>query len=274
MTTTKRLGLGALAAACAIALALLHGAPTMMIMAYGAASGAGLLLGRLPLRTLAERAPPVSILIASVMVLVAIWGVGADEVRRWVALGPLRLQPSLFLIPLLLVAPAGRLWAFAMAIAALGLALQPDAATSAALLLALAVRAFAQPSGHAMVALAAAAAGLVFALMQADPLAPVRFIEHVMQDHVAAGAASLILALIGLLAGLAALWTRRAPFRSLLAFWLGLALASLAGAYPTPIIGLSVSAAFGFWISLSMMLGRRVDHDRRRPKIIPLSARR
>ena len=74
--------------------------------------------------------------LAAVLLLTGLLGVSADGATRWVSIGGLALQPSLFLLPslaLLFVRAHNGLALLAILIAALAVALQPDRAMAGAL---------------------------------------------------------------------------------------------------------------------------------------------
>ena len=107
------------------------GAPARYLMINAGALAFGLVA--LAILGLADRrgnlaAGPLNLLLGGVLLAASLWGVTAGGVTRWVALGPLIIQPSLMIVPLMTVLFARSrdvLSLIGVGLAALGLALQP-----------------------------------------------------------------------------------------------------------------------------------------------------
>lgn len=254
----------------------------MMVMAWGGAprhfpvvNGVALLLGLIVAAgfALVPRLWRWGSLAAAIGLLAtALYGIEIDGIRRWVPLGPVQIQPAFLFLPFILClyarCPRDPLAALAVVVAAAGIALQPDRSMAVALagvglmiLLALRDR---MRAAVAVVALAALGA----ALMHADPLVPVPFVEDVLRHGWRAGPATAVAL------GIATLLLLLAPFvhirrleasrqRALVAFllvWLMLLIASVIGPYPTPLLGYGASAVIGYCIAI-VTLRATDQHD-------------
>ena len=268
-------------------LGLLCGAGAVtMGMAYMIAAGAppsyllvnftALLLGAtvwLTLgRTAASRlagAGPVILALAVLLVLTAFFGVAADGASRWVSVGPLNLQVSLIVLPVMLVLYARQpdaIGTAGMIAAALALAVQPDRAMAGVLLAGLLALLVARPGRLPIMAIAASVPAFGWTWFAPETLPASPWVDRVLYtafDHhplagsaVAIGAAALVLpALIGA--------SRGAGERpALLAFggcWLAVVVAALLGNYPTPLVGYGGSAVLGYLLSVALLPGRAFD---------------
>lgn len=208
----------------------------------------------------------------------ALFGMTIEGAARWASLGPITIQVSLIVLPVMICLFARNAKAsgsIGLSIAALALALQPDRAMAAALFAALLVLAMRRREPAAMVALAAAAAGLAAAMAQADRLPAVPFVDGIFYSafdvHPAAGAAVLMGAVLLIVP---ALFGSRVPamrdgFVVFGIFWLTVVLAAALGNYPTPLVGYGGSAIVGYLLSLAVAVGRLVperqspEHSRR-----------
>lgn len=248
------LGLGYMAAA---------GAPTRYLaINLGALVGALALLGLFGRRLLSGRgwAEGVIALMAGVLLATALAGDKAGGASRWVHLGAMAVQPSLILLPLMLVAFARRPGVLAMPglwIAAVAMALQPDRAMAGVLALSLAVLAIIRPDRRIIATLAVSLVAFAVTLARADNPSPAPFVDQVLsasfEFHVVAGlevAAGAALLLAPALAG----WRRdpdsRAAYAVFGAAWLATILAAALGRYPTPVVGFGGSAILGYVLSV------------------------
>ena len=194
--------------------------------------------------------------------LTALVGAGTDGVVRWVVVGGLTLQPAMLIVPPLAVSFALRpslVRAAAVAVAAVGTALQPDPAAAAMLASASALALFRSPSrvAGAIAALSSAVAFAV-ALATAPVLPPTPYVEGVLPAALASGAATGVLALAGaLLLFMPALPLRRSRIRTeqlaFIGLWLACFGAALTGDYPTPVIGFGGSAVVGYILSVGLL---------------------
>lgn len=254
----RRLGLacGAVATGLGIAYLVAAGAPLLYPCVNAAAFGLGaalVLIGgrvRLP-------AGPVLLALAATLMATSLFGETADGATRWIALGPLTLQPSLILLPVMITAFARqptRLAAAAIAIAAVAMALQPDRAMAGALAAGLAAVAALRPRRETVLVLIISLLAFAAAFVQPDALPAMPFVERVFYTsfavHPLAGLA--VLASAGVLL-LPALPPRSATGAAFGTVWLAILLAAALGNYPTPFAGYGASAILGYLISLTAL---------------------
>jgi hypothetical protein len=175
-----------------------------------------------------------------------------EGVRRWIALGPLRVNVSAALAPWLLLghdaprsAVRGRA-AAAVLVAQVAHLAQPDAgqATALAVGIALSTRERALSAG---VALLAAATWL-----RPDPLAPVAHVERVLALAAAQGAPSVAAAALAVAALLVPLRARPAAA----AYLLAALIVPLVGHFPVPVLGAGAGPVLG-WYALRVTAASR-----------------
>ncbi|OWK31022.1 hypothetical protein [Sphingomonas dokdonensis] len=197
---------------------------------------------------------------AGTLLATAFLGADVDGAARWVRLGGLAVQPSLILVPVMLVAFSrchDVLATAGIVAAAAAMALQPDRAMAGMLALCLAARAITDRDRHAIAALAAGVASFAATLARADTLPATPYVDQILyssfQVHGGAGLAvwgGLALLLLPAVIG----WRRDAENRATyVAFgmvWLAAMLAAGLGNYPTPIVGYGGSAIIGYALSL------------------------
>ncbi|BAK66765.1 conserved hypothetical membrane protein [Sphingobium sp. SYK-6] len=207
---------------------------------------------------------------AGVLLATALLGNTADGAARWVKLGGLSIQPSLVLLPLMLVLFARTRDALATAgliAAAVAMALQPDRAMAGMLAASLAVLAMMRSDRHVVAALGASVTGFAMTLARADTLPAVPYVDQILYTsfdvHAAAGAAVLggcALLLVPAITG----WTRDPARREIYAVfgavWFTAILAAALGNYPTPMVGYGGSAIIGYALSL-LALPKRADAE-------------
>lgn len=266
----RLLGLICGAAAVAIGMAFMKagGAPPSYLLVNFAAlvlgATAWLALGRTAGSSLAGAGP--AVLAMSVPLLLTAWfGISADGASRWVKVGPLALQVSLILLPVMIVLYArrpDRTGTVGMAAAALALAVQPDRAMAGALAVALAALALRSRGRLEILASAASALAFGWTLLTPDSLAASPFVDRILYTafdlHLLAGAAVLIGA-AGLVAPAAiALAKGEGGGPALLAFagcWSAVVAAAALGNHPTPLVGYGGSAVLGYLLSVALLPG-------------------
>ncbi len=284
------IGSRALLVACAVVAVLLGlghmkagGAPaTMMLMNLIALALGLLLLSTTSMLRSFLPAPDtrsLSLLLSLLLLATALAGLTVDGATRWIRLSGLSIQPSLILLPLILLwfvrraSPASLL---AVLLSALALALQPDRAMAGALAAGLLALALTRPGRVTLFALAAAVVGFVATLAQPDVQPAMPFVDQILWTafalHPLAGIAVLGGAALLVVPGLV-LVARGAGDRPLgavfAATWFAIVLAAGLGNYPTPLVGYGGSAILGYLACLwglprSMTLaGRPVDGVRR-----------
>lgn len=261
-------GRGIACAVCATGLGTAYlaaaGAPTHYIAIQLAALGIGLALVAVLTRTatvLPEQfSGAVLVLLGSMLLATALLGANVDGAARWVRFGAIYVQTSLVALPPMLLLFArfpGRMGTAAMAVAALGLALQPDRAMAGALALALAALALARPDRLTIGAAVFGLGAFVAALAQPDMLPAVPFVDRILftafDVHPLAGAAVVAGALLLFLPAFGA--GERGPRWVFAATWLAVVSAAALGNYPTPLVGYGGSAVLGYLLSVALLPG-------------------
>jgi len=262
--------LAAVCAVCAIGLGLAYLSAAGAPMRYLAMNSAAAALGLLALGVMTETArltrlsnifqEAIALALGFALLAVSLFGESADGVTRWISVGGVLLQPSLFIVPVLAVRFAWSrdgLSTLAVLVAVLALALQPDRAMAGALALGLAASALVRPGRNAFLATGGALAGLAatFARPDTSPVAP--FVDQVFYSsfdvHPLAGLAVLAGAMLMIAPAIVG-WVHDAGNRHAYAVfgavWLAVMAAAALGNYPTPLIGYGGSAIIGYLISL------------------------
>lgn len=240
------------------------GAPVRYMLMNAAALAIGLILLAGILRTAEHvRFPPgsVPLLAGSALLATALFGLSADGATRWANVASIALQPSLILLPLLILAFARRrdaLGVVGVGIAACALALQPDRAMAGVLAASLAALVLLKPDRWAMGGLAAASLAFLATLLQPDALPASPFVDQILFSafdvHLLAGLAAL--GGVGLLivpAGYALRYTQHESYAVFGVTWLGIVAAAALGNYPTPLVGYGGSAILGYLLSLAAL---------------------
>jgi hypothetical protein len=268
-TRPRLLGLlcGSLAVLMGLAYMEAAGAPRSYLLVNFAAlvlgATAWLALG-VTGRSSLRGAGPATLALSVPLLLTAFFGVAAEGAARWVSVGPLSLQVSLIVLPVMLILYArrpDRAGTAGMIVAALALALQPDRAMAGVLAAGLLVLLLSAP-GRRPVAVAASAAVLAFGwtLLTPDTLAASAFVDRILYTAfdvhplagaaVAAGAAALIVpAAIGLRSGAG----DRAALLAFGACWSAVVAAAALGNNPTPLVGYGGSAVLGYLLSVALL---------------------
>ena len=270
----------ALGVACAIGavvLGLAHmvivGAPTRYL---GVNVGA-LTIG-LTLLALLGRTAPIErrwvggaiLAMTGALLATALAGTEVEGVSRWVRLGGFAIQPSLILLPLMIVAFSQARSVAATAgivVAAAAVALQPDRAMAGVLVLGLATLTLLGRDRQSIMALTASIAGFVVTFARADTLPAVPYVERVFYSsfdaHIAAGLAVLggsALLLVPAIVGWRHDAANRAIYAAFGAVWLAAIVAAALGNYPTPMVGYGGSAIIGYALSLLALPKRAGVH--------------
>ncbi|GGP00224.1 hypothetical protein GCM10011329_35600 [Stakelama pacifica] len=200
------------------------------------------------------------IVMAGALLATAILGSEVEGAARWVSLGGLTIQPSLILLPVMLVvfsrtrsvqATAG------IVAAAAAMAVQPDRAMAGMLLLCLAVLLVTRRDRHVVVTLAAGVIGFAATLVRADSLPAAPYVDQILYSsfeiHAGVGLAvsgGLALLLVPAIVGLCRDAENRATSAAFGAVWFASIMAAAFGNYPTPIVGYGGSAIIGYALSL------------------------
>jgi cell division protein FtsW (lipid II flippase) len=265
------LALGTLAVLTGAAFLWNVGAVSGMASRNVASFALGLLLGWIS-HFVAHRRWGAEILfgIATALLLaVLLVGIELNEVKRWLPLGPVHVQPALILAPLILALAAsqeGRHWR-ALVLVPVGLiAAQPDGATTIALAAGVATLMAATSNrsrrGWSRRRLAIAAGAFILAvlslIMAGMPTPPpVAFVEGTVEIAVLSGAPAIALHLIAIGLMLAALLSRHDRAGASLAAYFGVSvLAAIFMAFPMPVAGAGPSHLIGFGIAIGWLAVR------------------
>lgn len=197
---------------------------------------------------------------AAGLLATALLGTTIDGATRWVRIGVVSLQPSLVLLPLLIMAFArvrDSKTTIAMLVAAVALAIQPDRAMAGALVVGLAALAVSVRDRQVLLALVAALCSFAVTLMRPDTLPPTPFVEQVYASAFAfSPAAGLALLAGSMLLLLPMLALHRADSTVFAAVWLAILAAAVIGNYPTPLLGYGGSGILGYLLCLAALPGR------------------
>ena len=263
MQRPRRLGALAAIAATGLGLAVMAaaGAPRAYLIVNLAALVIGLALLALLQRNRVTGGGWLMLAAAAGLLATAVFGTTTEGATRWVRIGVVSIQPSLVLLPLMLMAVArvrDTASTLAMLVTALALALQPDRAMAGALLAGLAALALTNRDRRVALALAAALIGFAVTLARPDTLAPTAFVEQVYASAFGFSA----LAGLALLAGSALLLLPllaldRASATVFAALWLAILAAAVIGNYPTPLLGYGGSGIIGYLLCLAALPGRQ-----------------
>lgn len=255
--------MGALAATGATGLGVLVMAVAGAPKSYLIVNIAALVIG-IALLALLQRNRPntayagwLGLAAAAGLLATALLGTTIDDATRWVRIGVVSLQPSLVLLPLLIMAFArcrDTKMTIAMLVSAVALAIQPDRAMACALLAGLAALAVTVRDRQVLLALAAALCSFTVTLLRPDSLPPTPFVEQVYAGafafSYAAGLALLAGSALILLPMLALHRTHATVFA---AVWLAILAAAVIGNYPTPLLGYGGSGILGYLLCLAAL---------------------
>ncbi|WP_205478883.1 FtsW/RodA/SpoVE family cell cycle protein [Sphingomonas arenae] len=242
------LGLGYMAAG---------GAPLSYLLMNGAAFAIGVVIVViLSQRSWRVSAGAVCLGLAVVLLTSFLLGTTVNGATRWLRFGNIIIQPSLILLPVLVLTFAtARNWtgAIGVTLTAIVLALQPDRAMSGGLAAGALILAFMRPDPRTLSAAAAALTGFATAMLRPDTQGAMPFVDGILLTsfdvHPAAGVAVISGSLISLMPAVIGL--RKAPPTALGhavfgAVWAALVIAAALGNYPTPLVGYGGSAILGY----------------------------
>jgi hypothetical protein len=254
-----------------------YGAPQTYVVS-NAAAGIAILAGILFVpKARYLRFPAITPIIVSALILAlfaaTFAGPSVDGVHRWIGLGPINLHAGMLLLPTLFVILPGlnaRLACGVILVAAALFALQPDFGSAFALCVATLVFFTLTRNRWAFIALLGTCVAVALALLKAGDLAPVSFVERVVQDafarHPLISIGMALSVAMATAAPILSFSIRTAASAARLLGWsaclIGYFLASLIGDYPTPLLGYGVSSITGFGCACILMLWRD-DADNR-----------
>ncbi|MBN2973639.1 hypothetical protein JW805_16655 [Roseomonas aeriglobus] len=253
--------------ACAIAATILGaaymaaaGAPMRNLAINGGALAVGLLIA-FGLRRTPAGVPGLGTLIMALMLIVtAALGDRAEGAARWWTIGGLSVQPSLILLPLMLVGFARArniLATIGILLATVAMAAQPDRAMAGMLAIGTVTLAAMKPDRYVLAAVVAGIVGFAVALVQPDTLPAMPYVDQILytafEVHPLAGLAVLggsVLLLVPAIVGALYDRDRRESYAVFGVVWLSAIAAAAVGNYPTPIVGYGGSAVIGYVLSL------------------------
>jgi cell division protein FtsW (lipid II flippase) len=270
---TLRISVAVLAVLCAAA-SVAFGAIYLMSAgapgSYVRINAAALLVGAIV--TAAVRRVPVhdqrfagvaTVAVGLLLLATALWGVHIEGASRWLRIAGISMQPSLVLQPMAMVYFArNRDWisSIGLAIVSAALGLQPDRAMAGTLAAGLAALWVHRSEPPVTVALVAALCGLAATMLSADAVAPVAFVEQVVQSafrfHVLSGVA-IVAGFVTMLVPAAAVFGAPTEGRHVFAVfgmtWMTMILFAMIGNYPTPLVGYGSSAILGYCLSAAAL---------------------
>lgn len=232
---------------------------------------AGLMLALVLSRGVLKGAMRAGVIIAAIIVLLGlVWtDSGLQGVHRWIVIGPVRLNVAALLLPLAVMLLAEIAWALgAMLVITVLLTAQPDASQASGIAVAAIVLLGAGDRRRVALwlipVIAPVAAG---SWLQPDPLESVAEVEGIVGLGWAQAPVLAIVAVVALvIAALAPLAARHergvtSAATALAAYMLVTAAMPLIGAFPVPLIGMSVSPIIGWWMGIGALAGRSPRTD-------------
>jgi hypothetical protein len=207
--------------------------------------------------------------VAALLIGTAMFGVPVDGASRWIRLGSMMVQPSLIVVPGMLVAYSlrrGLVPSVAIILAALALALQPDRAMAAVLATGTTLIAIRARDRLTSAAALCALASLAVTLYRADTLPAVPFVDRILFTafdlNIAIGCAVVLGAALLVLPAVFARSSSREDAGAYAVFgvvWLAVIAAAAIGNYPTPLVGYGGSAIVGYFVSIALLpLSQRI----------------
>jgi cell division protein FtsW (lipid II flippase) len=201
--------------------------------------------------------------LAGSLLLTAQFGVPVEGASRWVNVGPLNLQVSLIVVPVVIVMYArwqGWIGTAGIVVAALALAVQPDRAMAGVLMAGLLALTLTAPRRLPIMATMASILAFGYTLFAPDALPAVPYVDRVFYTafdvHVLAGAAVVIGAAILIAPAMIGASNSTSERSVLLAFgacWAGVIVAAALGNYPTPLVGYGGSAVLGYLLAVTLL---------------------
>lgn len=200
-----------------------------------------------------------TLLLGVLLLATTLFGVTVEGATRWISIAGFSLQPSLILIPVMLVAFARNRSlgsTLGVVLAGIAVALQPDRGMAGALGAGLLALALLEQDRWVLTALTASVGAFAATLLQVDTQGAMPFVDrifftsfdvHPLAGLAVAGGAALLLApsVLGSRGD-----TRGRNARIVFgATWLGVIVAAAVGNYPTPLVGYGGSAIIGYVLS-------------------------
>ena len=245
------------------------GAPQIYIVSNsgaGIAMLAGILfLPRIENLQTPTRAPIIVSGVILALIAATFAGPGVDGVQRWIKLGPFNLHAGMLLLPIFVVILPElmpRVACVATLLAATLFALQPDFASAFALCAASLVVFVLTRNCWSLVAFLGAGVALALTMLQVNTLAPISFVEAVVQDaaavHPIISIGMILSVVMAAAAPIVARCNQKLASHVKIFAWsaclVGYFLASLIGDYPTPLLGYGVSSILGFGCACILLI--------------------
>ena len=187
LSTPRTMGIACALSATLLGLLYLHaaGAPTthLIVNAWSLAMGLVLFAAIRQSANRSRAAGGVVLALGVILLATAIFGVPVEGASRWVRVGGVSLQISLIVLPGMLVLFArsgGILATTGIALAAIGLGLQPDRAMAGIMAAALAVLALYRQERQVVLALTVAGVGFAVTLLRPDSLPAVPYVDQIL----------------------------------------------------------------------------------------------
>lgn len=231
-----------------------------------------------------RRGDIVLIALAGILLAATLFGSAIEGATRWIKLGSLFVQPSLILLPPMIVAfarSATPLSTLAIVVATITIAAQPDRAMVALAFAGLLAIAVARLGSLALVAASVAAIGLAYTLVTPDTLPAAAYVDGVLYSSFAvhpmvgvavwAGSALLVVPAV---AGWFADRDGRTAYLAFGAAWATAIAAAGLGNYPTPLVGYGGSAILGYLLSVAALPRAAEARRRTRPPMVRAHGRR
>jgi hypothetical protein len=224
-----------------------------------------------------RRGDIVLIALAGILLAATLFGSAIEGATRWIKLGSLFVQPSLILLPPMIVAfarSATPLSTLAIVVATITIAAQPDRAMVAVAFAGLLAVAVARLGSLVLVAASIAAIGLAYTLVtpDVDGILYSSFAVHPMLGvAVWAGSALLVVPAV---AGWFADRDGRTAYLAFGAAWATAIAAAGLGNYPTPLVGFGGSAILGYLLSVAALPRAAEARRGTRPPMVRALGRR
>jgi hypothetical protein len=192
-----------------------------------------------------------------------LFGVAVEGASRWLRVGSLTLQPSLILVPALLVAYSQRRSigaTLSVGLVACIVALQPDRAMAAALASGTIILAFRVRERNVIAAALFSIVTFCVTLYRPDTLPPTPYVERILFTafdlNVMTGIAALVgvgILIVPSIIARSATPDATNAYRVFGAVWLATIVAAAVGNYPTPLVGYGGSAILGYFLSIGFL---------------------
>lgn len=257
---------GTAAVLCGILFMALSNAPVRLMLINLVALGVGAALV-----AIARLLPPLTsvqrglalLALSTGLIATALLGASSEGASRWIIVAGLSIQPSLILVPVLLLAHAARpdRWSgAAVVVAALAMALQPDRSIAFTIAAVMALDLLRRRSVASGLSFLLCLAALAITVLRPDRLPAVPYVDQVLWTSVTTAplaAVSIWIGVLLLFLPAALLWRRgeRVLASTCAAIWFCLVLSAGLGNYPTPLVGYGASAIIGYVLTSLAIAG-------------------